>query len=406
VTTRSVVLDHAHVVAHDSVVARSIAFTNARVAATPADDALHLDLRDHFVLPGLINAHDHLQLNAIPPLAHSEPFANSYAWIDAFETYRRDPSVVAAVAVPEATRLRHGGLKNLLCGATTVAHHDPWKMVFARDFPVKVVHSYGWSHSLELGAVRDGSSTRYGPPVRESFLATPSDIPWIIHLAEGTDDVAQAELARLDAMGCLNANTIIVHGAGLSDADVDRVIERGAHVVWCPSSNLGMLGRTLDPRRLANAGRLALGTDSRLTGSRDLLSELQVAAGNSDLQPRELFRIVTADAHQALRLPGAPGLTLGGSATCLIIQATGDPYEALLATTRSELRAVVHEGVPLLADVDFAPWFEHAGVDSRVVHLDGRAKLMAASLARPEVIALEPGLEAAHASLVGTDDCA
>src|SRR5262249_25783369 len=160
---------------------------------------------------------DHLQLNAIPPLVHSRPFANSYAWIDAFEAHRQDPSVAAAVAVPTATRLRHGGLKNLLGGATTVAHHDPWDVLFDRDFPVTVVRSYGWSPSLELGAVRDGSSTRYGPPVRESFLATPGDIPWIIHLAEGTDDVARAELARLDAMGCLSGNTVLVHGAGLSN---------------------------------------------------------------------------------------------------------------------------------------------------------------------------------------------
>lgn len=402
VTTPGVVLDHARVVTHDSVVARSLAFVNGRVAAEPPG-ALRIDLRDHFVIPGLINAHDHLQLNAIPPLVHSEPFANSYAWIDAFETYRRDPPVVAAVSVDKATRLRHGGLKNLLAGVTTVAHHDPWDVAFSRDFPVRVVDSYGWSHSLQLGALSDDSTTRYGPPVHESFLATPAELPWTIHLAEGIDDVARAELPRLEAMGCLGSNTIIVHGTALSEADIDRVIERGASVVWCPSSNLGMLGRTITPRRLADAGRLGLGTDSRLTGSRDLLDELRVAATQCDLAPCELFRIVTADAHRMLRLPGIPELTLGGSADCLVIQATGDPYDALLATTRSEIRAVVRDGAPVLADADFAPWFAHCGVKTQVVHVDGRAKLMAANLARSEVIALEPGLEAGHGVLVSTD---
>jgi hypothetical protein len=52
----------------------------------------------------------------------------------------------------------------------------------------------------------------------------------------------------------------------------------------------------------------------------------------------------------------------------------------------------------MIADADFAPWFAHCGIETRLVRLDGRPKLMVASLARPEVIALEPGLEeVAHA---------
>src|SRR5262249_41594835 len=137
---------------------------------------------------------------------------------------------------------------------------------------------------------------RYGPPVVMSFAATPEQRPWIVHLAEGTDAVAAAELSRLDALGCLAANTVLVHGAGLSVADVERVVAGGAAVVWCPSSNLGMLGRTLNPRRLFDAGRLALGSDSRLTGARDMLDELRVAAAHSDLAPRELLRLATSDA--------------------------------------------------------------------------------------------------------------
>jgi cytosine/adenosine deaminase-related metal-dependent hydrolase len=386
---RGITLEHARVVRHDDVVARTIAFS--------AKDDLRIDLRDHFVYPGLINAHDHLQLNAVPPLAHSEPFANSYEWIDAFESHRQSPDVVAAVGVAKATRLRHGGLKNLLAGATTVAHHDPWDDTFDDGFPVDVVRRYGWSHSLELGWARDGA-TRYGPPVRDSFAATPSSTPWIIHLAEGTDDVARAELTCLDSMRCLSTNTVIVHGLGMTDRDVDRVIERGASFVWCPSSNVRMLGRTLAPRRLADARRLTLGTDSRLTGSRDLLDELRVAAATSDLSPRELLRLVTADARRVLRLPDDDSGEPLGLADCLILHATTDPYDALLAACRSDIRAVVRGGVPMIADPDFATWFAACGVATRPVRLDGRLKLMAAFLAPPEVIALEPGLELAGGS--------
>src|SRR5262249_53998220 len=155
-----------------------------------------------------------------------------------------------------------------------------------------VVHRYGWSHSLRLGARRDGAPPRYGPEVCTSYATTAADAPWIIHLAEGTDSVASLELSQLDAMGCLASNTVIVHGTGLTESDIESVIARGAAVVWCPSSNVGMLGHSLDPRRLAAAGRLALGTDSRLTGSRDMLEELRTAARQSDLSHRELVRLV------------------------------------------------------------------------------------------------------------------
>jgi cytosine/adenosine deaminase-related metal-dependent hydrolase len=391
VTPRGVVLEHARVARHDGVEARAQAFRDGHVVAE-SSDALRIDLRDHVIFPGLINAHDHLQLNAIPSLEHPEPFANSYEWIDAFEEHRRKPEVAAAVAIPKETRYRHGGLKNLLSGVTTVAHHDPWSAVFDNEFPVNVVRQYGWAHSLGLGASRSGD-TRYGPDVQESFAATAADTAWIIHLGEGTDDVARRELACLEAKGCLASNTVIVHGTALTNDDMQRVIACGASVVWCPSSNIAMFGRTLDPTRLANAKRLALGTDSRLTGARDLLDELRVAQANSDLSARELLRAITADAASALRLSTAPELEPGTAGDCLIIEASGDPYDALLATRRSDVRVVVRGGVPQIADPDFADWFAACDVPTRLVTLDGRRKLMAASLARLDVIALEPGLE-------------
>ncbi|MEP6491282.1 MAG: amidohydrolase [bacterium] len=387
------VLENAIVVEHDRASARPLGFAHGRVS-TVAAGAFRLDLREHLVFPGLINAHDHLQLNCIPPLPHAELFANSYAWIDAFEAHRQSPLVSAAVAVPSAVRHWHGGLKNLLAGVTTVAHHDPWQASFeAADFPVGVVRDFGWSHSLGLGLPRSNKPPKYGPAVFQSFCATPSTHPWMIHLAEGTDDVARAELARLDELGCLAANTVLIHGVGMTSPDVQRVIDRDAAVVWCPASNLNMLGCSLDPHRLAEAHRLTLGTDSRLTGSRDLLDELRVAAGFGAWSSRELMGLVTTDARSVLRLPGCGGLGVGQQADCLIVRAGSNPYDTLIETRREAIRAVVRGGVPLIADPDFGGWFAHCGVPTVRVRLDGRPKLMAVQLAWPEALALEPGLE-------------
>lgn len=346
-----------------------------------------VDLRDHLVFPALINAHEHLQVNAVPPLRHDAPFANSYAWIDAFQAHFGDHDVVDALRIPKALRLRHGALKNLLAGTTCVAHHDPWHPVLdTADFPVALLREFGWSYAL--------GGPGYGPPVRESFAATPPDRPWMIHLAEGSDAVARGELAALDRLGCLAANSVLVHGVGLDEDDVERVIAFGAAVVWCPGSNHALLGRTLDPRRLAAAGRLALGSDSRLSGARDLLDELIGIQARDELDARGALALATDAAARILRLPERGSLREGAIADLVIVaDRGGDPVASLVGLRRADLRAVVRDGVPCIADPDFAGWFEAADVATIPATLDGRPKLLAASLADDALFALEPGLD-------------
>lgn len=359
------------------------------IGGSLAAQAYRVDLRDHLIFPGLINAHEHLHVNAVPPLPSGAPFANSYDWMTAFKTHLTAPATGAALQLSMALRLRHGGLKNLLAGTTCVAHHDPWHAALdAPDFPVALLRDYGWSYALGWPA--------YGPPVQPSYAATPPDRPWIIHLAEGTDATAQAELEQLEQLGCLAANSVLVHGVGLREQDIERVIACGAAVVWCPTSNHALLGRSLDPRRLCAAGRLALGSDSRLSGSRDLLEEMRWVAGRDELDAAQLLRLVTTDAARILRLPSGGDLAPGAAADLLIVEDRGgDPVGGLVGIGRRDIRAVVRNGIPRIADPDFAEWFAVAGVDVVPVTLDGKPKLLAAPLAEPALLALEPGLELA-----------
>jgi cytosine/adenosine deaminase-related metal-dependent hydrolase len=365
---------------------------DGRLTAEPGRADAHIDLRGHVILPGLINAHEHLQVNAIPPLPQTKPFPNSYAWIDAFQKHFADPEVAAALQVPKAKRLRHGALKNLLAGVTCVAHHDPWHPELdAADFPVALLRDFGWSYALGWPG--------YGPPVRESFAATPAEHPWMLHLAEGTDAVAQAELLELERLGGLAANSVLIHGVGLAKHDIELIIERDAAVVWCPSSNLTLLGHTLDPRRLCEAGRLTLGSDSRLSGARDLLEELRVAASHG-LSSSQALELATTAAARILRLPSRGSLSMGRPADFIVVRDRGgEPADSLVGRARGELRAVVRGGRPRIADPDFADWFAIAGVDAVPVTLDGYPKLMAADLADPEVLALEAGLDL-HSALL------
>jgi hypothetical protein len=353
---------------------------------TPGDGAsrrYEMDLQDHTVLPALINAHDHLHRNAVPPLK-SGPFANSYAWAAAFRSHFDDPEVKTALAVPAILRHWQGGLKNALCGATTVMHHDsPSPILEHPHFPVRTLRPYGWAHSLHL---------EFGPPVAQSFQATPPNVAWFIHLAEGVDDVAAAELQELVALECLRENTVLIHGVGLSDADIGRVRAAGASVVWCPSSNLAILGQTITPNRLRtlfSAGCLALGTDSRLSGAFDLLEELRVAARHSDFSPCELLRLVTVDAGRLLRTASVHNDVI------IFRSHSGDPFADALRLQRHELRAVVRDGELLVADLDFEEWFVRQRIAYTPIQLDGHPKLCASTLLSPHagpMIDLEPGL--------------
>ena len=344
-------------------------------------------LDGHLLFPGLLNAHEHLGLNAFPQADAGGPRPSAYDWIEALQPALASPPFREVKRVGEEVRVRHGALKNLLAGATTVAHHDPWLAAMGEsDFPVRVVRPYGWCHSLRLAG-------RYGPTVVEALAATPPGARFFIHLAEGTDGEAAGELARLDALGGLGPATVIVHGVGLTRHDVERVVARGAGVAWCPASNLRVLGATLDPRPLLHAGRIALGTDSRLSGAFDLLAELRVAREVAGLAGADLLRLVTTDAAALVGDPHAGRLREGARADLVVApDPGGDPRSALAGLTRASLRAVVRAGAPRVADPDLLPWLEAAGVPVLRVVLDGAPKVVDARLFTDEASVLEPGL--------------
>ena len=62
--------------------------------------------------------------------------------------------------------------------------------------------------------------------------------------------------------------------------------------MWCPSSNQFLFETTADVRAFDDADRLALGSDSRLSGERDLLDEMKVAHATRQLSAEGVARTV------------------------------------------------------------------------------------------------------------------
>jgi cytosine/adenosine deaminase-related metal-dependent hydrolase len=254
---------------------------------------MKLDLSGHFVMPGLINAHDHLEFNLFPRLGGG-PYANAGEWARAIHHPARSP-VREHLRVPLHVRLWWGGLKNLLSGVTTVCQHNPFQpAIFNPAFPVRVVRRYGWAHSLEFEA-----------DVAGRFRAAPAAYPFLIHCAEGTDTSARREIEALDRLGVLCERTAIVHGVGLTTRTAELMKQRGAALIWCPTSNLNMLGKTVSRNILRSGIPIALATDSGLSAQTDLLDELEVA--RRYFPEVKVMEMVTSVPARILRFPAGYG---------------------------------------------------------------------------------------------------
>lgn len=352
----------------------------------PRDGDRHVDLGGGRLLPGLINAHDHLQLNALPRLKYRASYEHASEWSDDIDLRRAtDSQLLANAGVPRAQRLLIGGVKNLLSGVTTVAHHDPfYDELAAPDFPVRVPGGHGWAHSLAL---------RGEAAVLASLKQTPPERPWIIHAAEGVGAPAAHEFDRLDALGCIRPHTVLVHGLALDAAQQRRLNQAGGGLVWCPGSNLHLFGRTLGAEALSRQTRLALGSDSRISGERDLLAELAVAREYVGWSEARLEALVTGRAAALLSLHDRGSLRCGQLADVLVLP----PGVALSRATRADVRLVLVGGVPRYADADLV---DQLGARDALkpVQVDGHAKLLAADLvAALQAAAIgEPGLELHH----------
>jgi cytosine/adenosine deaminase-related metal-dependent hydrolase len=364
----------------------SLRVVGTRIAALnvdPQPEDLIVDLAGDRLLPGLINAHDHLQLNSLPAHETVGHYRHAWDWISDIDSRRRtDPQFAAGVAVPRNDRLLIGGIKNLLSGVTTVAHHDPlYPNLIGSEYPIGVVRDFGWSHSLYI----DGEEK-----VVASYRSTPAEWPWIIHAAEGLDEEAGAEFDRLDAHGCIRQNTLLVHGIALDQRQRKRLADACAGLVWCPSSNLNLFGKTAAVADLITAGRVALGTDSRLSGARDLLEELRLASQITGLDEAALESLVTRDGADLLRLSDRGALRPGLRADLLVLPARA----RLAAAARADVRLVMLAGKAAYGDPDCAGRFS-SRAEWADVFVDGKPKVLDGHTAKllSDARAAEPGLE-------------
>jgi cytosine/adenosine deaminase-related metal-dependent hydrolase len=180
---------------------------------------------------------------------------------------------------------------------------------------------------------------------------TPANQPFVLHLAEGIDEQSSKEIFELFRQGALVDRTVIVHGLGLDERGKSLLREAGASLVWCPTSNTFLFGRTLSSEDLKEFPKIALGSDSPLTADGDLLDELRFAHQKVGIAEQQLYSMLTASASDTLRLRNGEGtLRIGALADFIAVHDEGQsPAMTLASLCWKDVELVVVGGCVQLA---------------------------------------------------------
>ena len=171
--------------------------------------------------------------------------------------------------------------------------------------------------------------------------------PLCLHVAEGIDEVAQGEVDELGRRGLLNDRLIAVHGVGMGAGAIARFRRAGAALVWCPTSNNFLFGRTASGDLLRDGIDVLIGSDSRLTGDGDLLDELRAARMTGLVEDSRLADAVGSTASRRLGL-ATGALEPGDPADLILLR------RPLLDARANDVALTMVGGVPRVARMDIA----------------------------------------------------
>lgn len=318
---------------------------------------------DVCVIPGLVDAHAHLQL---APLV--SPPRTFLPWVGAVMAAR-----TATTAADERRQLRTAIDALLAGGATAVGDIDSSglarravasaglagrsyreltgfhldapasrALLRARRQPAVGDLAVGWSphapYSVSAALFRAAAADRRQLavhcaelPEEQQFLRT-GEGPFrelLQRLGRLPADFRAPEVGAvrwLERLGLLRPGTQLVHCQELERGDVARIAGSGASVVVCPGT-IAFFDRTPPdvPRWLAAGIPVGLGTDSWASNTGlSMQHELQRAAAMwPELGPADLLAMATTHGARSLGLPGLGRLRRGGRADLVVLPAGG-----------------------------------------------------------------------------------
>jgi cytosine/adenosine deaminase-related metal-dependent hydrolase len=350
-----------------------IAHVGPRDAAPPKRDGEDdVDLGDAILLPGLVNAHCHLELTAMRGFLDGLPFRE---WILRLTHARR--AVLTPDALLDAARL--GVEEGIRAGVTTFADTGDsgagfdamlergvrgicYREVFGPD-PAQcdgaiadLREKFLAMCARQTPLVRAGISPHAPYTVSDALfratarLARELDAPAAVHIAEsalesalvadaagafaeglrgrGIDVVprARSPIALLAALGVLDVDPLLIHCVRVDEADIRLVAEHGCGVAHCPASNARLAHGIAPLAELLAAGvDVGLGSDSVASSDRmDLLDEARLALLFSTAREQHVGALSAAAALELATLGGARALRLADEIGTLDVGRSAD----------------------------------------------------------------------------------
>jgi cytosine/adenosine deaminase-related metal-dependent hydrolase len=322
-----------------------------------------IDVGPVLSFPGLVNSHDHLDFNCYSPMGNAS-HADFLDWSADIHRDHKD-TITAVEAIPRAVRLKIGALKNLLSGVTSVAHHGP-KLPPDLHLPIRVISDFDSVHSPELE-----------PGGRWEFFKPWRGKPLVIHMAEATTPESRERALDFIRWNVFGRTLIGVHGVALQKEDFSRLDA----LVWCPASNLFLLGRTADIACAKEATTILFGTDSTISAEGTIWDHLRTARAHGGLSDTELFKSITDDAGRAWRMQNGDFV--------IARQRERDRWAAFFAITPADIMLVVSNGEVVMADDEIVRASPPIGAQLASLDLGGSRKWV-----RMDIESLEAGFEA------------
>ena len=306
--------------------------------------AERLELPEHALLPGLVNAHGHAAMSLLR--GHADDLALD-TWLQE-HIWPLEQRWVSAEFVHDGVQLALAEM--LRSGTTCFSDMYFFPDVAARAavaagmraqvaFPILEMPS-AWGRDAddylsrglqvlddfrhsELVEVALGPHAPYtvGDAAlrRTATLAAELDAGIQIHVHETLREVEQSlaehgqrPLARLERLGLLGPRTQCVHGVFLDAEDRALLSARGSHVIHCPRSNLKLASGLAPVATLLDEGiNVALGTDGAASSNGlSLFDELQLAALLAKAVTGQATALPAAQALHMATLAGARALGL------------------------------------------------------------------------------------------------
>jgi 5-methylthioadenosine/S-adenosylhomocysteine deaminase len=358
-----------------------------------------LELADHVLMPGLVNAHTHTAMSLMRGIADDVPLAS---WLSD-HIWPREAKFVSPEFVYDGALL---GAAEMLRGGITCCND----MYFFPDASARAYQAAGMRAVLGLPVLdfptpyaSDADAyLQAGLAARDAFKHAPRltfmlaphapytvgdatfarivtyarqlDLPLQTHvqetrreLDESVAQTGETPLARLDRLGATGAGFVAVHCVHLTDVDQALLAAQGCNVVHCPASNMKLASGIAPVASLLSRGvNVALGTDGPASNNRlDLFAEMRLAS--------LLAKVSTGD---AAALPAKTVLrmaTLGGARALSLDTLVG----TLEPGKHADIIAVD------LSVLDDAPVYD---IESHLVHVASRERVSDVWIAGERVV--------------------